>query len=369
MRKSMSGSFLAFFVSTVVLILLLDGCSDRSPLEDKNTAPRITSASLVEAAADIPFCYTAEVSDPDGPAPVVQFLDYPQWLTAEHDSLTGTPPVGAVDTSFTVVASDGDLADTLAVTIQVNPTLVVYGDTRTGHTAHQQVVDQIRAVKPATVFHVGDLVNNGLDQSDWDTFNIITADMRAESEFFPALGNHEYQSPLYFNIFELPGNEQWYSVTRSYIHFIILNTCVDISPGSDQYQWLASELASIADTVRFVAAVFHHPPYSTGVHAEDELGLREKIVPLFEQHGVDIVFTGHDHDYERSFCGGIYYIVTGGGGAPLRAQARSHPCSQLFLQEYHFCRLSIVGDSLRVRVCDQASVPLDDFSLSRSVSP
>jgi predicted phosphodiesterase len=330
-----------------------------------NDPPTILSASRVETAAGIPFSYVVEVDDPDGPVALVEFSDYPQWLTARGDTLAGIPPPGAADAGFSVIVSDSDLADTLNAVIQVNPTLVVYGDTRTGHAEHQQVVDQIRAVRPKTVFHVGDLVNNGLDPSDWDIFDAITAEMRAEAEFFPALGNHEYQSPLYFDLFDLPGNEQWYAVTCGYVHFVILNSCVDISPGSEQYQWLASELPSVADSVRFVAVVLHHPPYSTGAHAEDEMGLREKVVPLFEQHGVDIIFAGHDHDYERSYCGGIYYVVTGGGGAPLRGQARGHPCSQLFIETYHFCRLALVGDSLRVRVYDQNGVALDDFGLSR----
>ncbi|MCK4236104.1 MAG: metallophosphoesterase [Candidatus Krumholzibacteria bacterium] len=51
---------------------------------------------------------------------------------------------------------------------------------------------------------------------------------------------------------------------------------------------------------RFIAAIFHHPPISTGPHTEDEMGLRKTIVPLFERYGVDVVFNGHDHIYERS---------------------------------------------------------------------
>jgi 3',5'-cyclic AMP phosphodiesterase CpdA len=303
------------------------------------------------------------VDDPDGPGLFFSIIDRPGWLTADSDSLYGIPRYGLRDTNFTVIASDGFLADTLEVALDMIPTLVVYGDTRSGHEYHAQIVNLIRQTKPSTVFHTGDLVNSGNIQADWDMFNQITAEMRSESEFFPALGNHEYQSPLYFDNFELPNNEQWYTVERNRTHFIILNSCVDLSVGSEQYLWLESDLASVSDTLDFIVAIFHHPPYSTGPHTEDEMGLRETIVPLLEQYGVDIVFNGHDHCYERSYCGGRYYIVAGGGGAPLYDQDREHPCSQLFLKKYHFCVLSIVDHRAIVKVFDIEAVLIDQFEI------
>ncbi|UCD63150.1 MAG: metallophosphoesterase, partial [Candidatus Zixiibacteriota bacterium] len=173
----------------------------------------------------------------------------------------------------------------------------------------------------------------------------------------------ELQSQLFFDNFELPNNEQWYSVVRNRVHFIILHSCVDIGETSEQYQWLVDDLSSVGDSVWFTAVVFHHPPYSTGAHVEDELGLRAILVPLFEQYGVDIVFNGHDHDYERSCCGDIFYIVTGGGGAPLRDQARDHACSQLFLMEYHFCKLSILPEGIFITVINDIGQVIDQYEL------
>jgi predicted phosphodiesterase len=330
-----------------------------------NDAPRIISADTTEATGGVFFSYRVEISDPDGPAPTIQFENLPFWLDSGADSTFGIPPDGSGDTYFTIIASDGILSDTMSVTIRMIPCLVVYGDSRTGHDIHQQIVDLMVDMQPEAVFHTGDLVANGYISAQWDTFNLITSQLRATAEFYPALGNHENQSPLYFENFDLPNNEQWYSIEKNGIHFIILNSCVAIGVESDQYQWLESDLAGIDDSIKFIAAAFHHPPYSTGPHTEDEKGLREILVPLFEQHGVDIVFNGHDHCYERSFCGGIYYIVAGGGGAPLYDQAREHPCSQSYLADYHFCKLSSIGDRLVVKVYDTDSQIIDRFELSK----
>lgn len=352
-------------VASVVLIIGSGCSSDKSKDSPAgvNDPPVITSASTVEATGGIYFKYTALFSDPDGPAGTLAFSDYPPWLTADGDSLFGTPPDGLTDTAFLVIVSDGVLADTLRVTIEMIPCLVVIGDTRTNHLIHQQLVDSIETRRPLTVFHTGDLVSDGTLPDLWVMFNAITAELRAMAEFFPALGNHEKQSQLYFDNFVLPNNEQWYSVDRLNTHFIILNSCIQTDTLSEQYRWLKADLAAIPDSVVFTVVVFHHPPYSTGRYTDDQLGLRQTWVPLFEQYGVDVVFNGHDHHYERFYCGGIYYVVAAGGGAPLYDQTGQHPCSQLFLMAYHYCKLSIIGGRMVVKVFGIDGQIIDQFDV------
>ena len=178
------------------------------------------------------------------------------------------------------------------------------------------------------------------------------------------MGNHENNSPLYFDNFILPNNERWYSVEKDNLHFMVLDSNSDCSIGSEQYLWLEDDLQYINENIKFVIAIFHHPPFSTGHHNEDEKSLRQTIIPLFEQYSVDIVFNGHDHDYERSLYNNIYYIVTGGGGAPLYDQARTSPYSQLFIQAYHFCKLFIINNQLIIEVCDINSNLIDRFEIN-----
>ena len=349
---------------TLVIGAILAGCRDKVVVQPLNTPPRLAGDSTVVAAADEPFRYVARVTDPDGPDTTVTFSAYPTWLAAAGDTLFGSPPLGAVDTSFHVSVSDGLSADTLVVQISLAPIIAFYGDSRTNHTVHRQVAARLVQSRPVAVFHSGDLVDNGTVASLWDTFNVVTSDLRAAAPFYPALGNHEYQSQLYFDNFELPGNEQWYTVMIGRICVIVLNSCVATGIGSEQYQWLSSTLAGIPDSIERVTAVFHHPPYSTGQHTEDEMQLRSSWVPLFEQYGVDLVFTGHDHDYERSECGGLTYIVTGGGGAPLYDQTRQHPCSRLFLKRYHMCTIAVLPDRLVGHVYSTDGSVIDRFELT-----
>jgi len=241
--------------------------------------------------------------------------------------------------------------------------IIIYGDSRTGRLTHQKIVNEIIENKPAVVFSAGDLVDDGLNPEDWTVFNKITADLRKGAEFYPALGNHENNSPLYFKNFNLPGNGRWYSVDRQGIRFIVLDSNSDLSAQSEQYKWLEGNLKSIGAETKFVIVIFHHTIFSSTDKRADEKGLIN-IVPLFETYKVDLVFSGHAHNYEKFLYNKIYYIVTGGGGAPLYGRSRAAQYSMLFAKVYHFCKLSISGDQLTVTVIDIDSNIIDRFSVS-----
>lgn len=86
-----------------------------------NDPPQIISADSVTAVEHQSFAYTAMVADPDNPSPTVSFSNYASWLTPWLHNIVGVPPEGAADTSFRIIASDGLLADTLVVFVDVIP--------------------------------------------------------------------------------------------------------------------------------------------------------------------------------------------------------------------------------------------------------
>ncbi|MDP2400532.1 MAG: metallophosphoesterase, partial [Actinomycetota bacterium] len=129
-------------------------------------------------------------------------------------------------------------------------------------------------------------------------------------------------------------------------------------PESEQYKWLERELA--ANTQIPAITIIHHPVFSSGAHG-DELGLALFLPALFERHNVRAVFSGHDHNYERSEFGGIAYITTGGGGAPLRDAKHANPHSIIFQKEHHYCIGERIEDMLFFEVYDLSGDVLDDF--------
>ncbi|MFH1367504.1 MAG: metallophosphoesterase [Elusimicrobiota bacterium] len=246
-----------------------------------------------------------------------------------------------------------------AIASAAGKTAVIYGDTRTNAEMHRKITQAILKIKPEIVFHTGDLVNDGRNPGDWKVFNEISAPLRKAVKFYPVLGNHEHQSKIYFDSFKLPNNERWYSVDWNGIRFMMLDTESDIKSGSEQYNWLESELKK--DKSKFRIIVNHHPAYTTGSHG-DEQNLREKLVPLLEKYEVDMMFSGHNHCYERQEVNGIFYITTGGGGAPLHSQRKQDPNSKIFLECYNFSELRLDGNELSVTVYDDNMKVIDEFS-------
>ncbi len=209
-----------------------------------------------------------------------------------------------------------------AVTPDEDFVFVAYGDTRSNASDHQSVVNRIITVDPKIVLNVGDLVENGDSQSQWDIYFDTIKDLAKNTPIYSAIGNHEAESPLYYNQLFLPHNnpdnhEKYYSFDYGRCHFIALNSNMLYVPGSAQYQWLESDLQA-AFSADYIFVFFHHPPYSSSSAEGSNLVVRNAFSSLFEDYGVDIVFTGHDHIYERTIpINGITYVVTGGGGAPL----------------------------------------------------
>jgi len=242
--------------------------------------------------------------------------------------------------------------------------IAVYGDSQSD-SVHRKIVADILKLKPVVVFHTGDLTNDGNNPAFWKIFNSITGELRSKSEFYPALGNHENESPLYFANFTLPNNEHWYSLERQGIHFIILDTGSPLHAGSEQFRWLEDDLKAVSKDVRFKLVFFHKPLFSVSKHGPDELGLKADLLPLFEKYGVSAVFSGHEHGYQRFLYQGIYFIVSGGAGGSLYNKERDSPYLVKYVKAYNFSVLTVKPDGIDVVVYNIKLKPIDKFEIKR----
>jgi len=281
------------------------------------------------------------------------------------------------NTTYTVIISSGvkDIMNqsllngfewkftTIGNTSIASDPVVIYGDSRTNHYVHQNIVNAIIEIEPDLVFHTGDLVGNGAVSGQWDIFNDIVSNLLSIAEFYPALGNHENNSQLYFDNFNLPNNERWYFIEYNDIHYIVLDSNSKLGSDSEQYEWLEHDLQNISNNINFIVVIFHHPIFSTGLHFIDQRGLKDILPPLFEKYNVDIVFNGHAHNYERSQYNNIYYITTGGGGAPLYPQVSTSIYSQKFIVSYHFCKLTVIDNRLVIEALSIDLKSLDRFEI------
>lgn len=202
-------------------------------------------------------------------------------------------------------------------------TFVVYGDSRSRHDVHRKVLEKILAAKPAFVVHTGDQVADGQNASQWPTFFEVTRELLRSTPFFPALGNHERNTPFWYQLFAKTSG--YYSFDWANAHFTILNSDVrNVTPPEAQEEYWSKQIAWLEEDLEksrnadFHFVVFHHPPYTAVQRRKEESArVAARLAPLLRKHKVDAVFGGHDHNYQHHLESGIHYVVTGGGGAPL----------------------------------------------------
>ena len=256
---------------------------------------------------------------------------------------------------------------------------VVYGDSRADHLYplgvpnrfHQQVINMMYQYAFDFFINVGDIVNDGHDIRLWDIALDIVAPLSSLLPHYPIFGNHEDRNEqgvrgdeVFPLLFSNPGDasgsdsELYYSFDYGNAHYTVIDTCNDFETGTEQNDWIRADLewANNDPDIRWKFLYFHHPPFSSslvGIGDTRQRVAREYIPGIAEEYGVDIVFAGHQHSYERSYKDGVYYIVTGNGGAlPSFFEAPAlNPYNQYFegnadFEHFGFCHLEIDGDYL-----------------------
>jgi len=267
----------------------------------------------------------------------------------------------------------------------------VVGDTMYSGPEKLQIKDNILEDDPSFLIHLGDFAAElgGYQESLWRKhFFEDYQDLLCRTPLIPIVGNHEYQglimvffsipdaAPLFHDYFTLPNNGRWYSFDWADCHFIVLDANIpeDLLEG-EQTDWLERDLRESTDGKNdpvWIFACWHEPAFSSGMGQFDLMGegLRTRIVPLMEAYGVDVVFYGHDHFYERSYKDGVTYILSGGGGAaPHPIFEGINPYSQVAIDTYQHMRVEVDGRALTVEAVDPMGTVLDAFTLEAPPPP
>nr|CAD1820248.1 unnamed protein product [Ananas comosus var. bracteatus] len=221
-------------------------------------------------------------------------------------------------------------------------------------------IDHMRSNKPDLVFLIGDVsyadlyLTNGTGsdcyhctfnntpihetyQPRWDYWGRFMEPLISEVPIMVVEGNHEIEAQVegktfeaYRSRFAFPSNESrsfstfYYSFNAGGIHFIMLGAYISFNRSGEQYKWLERDLANVDRSVTpWLIATWHPPWYSTyKSHYKEAECMRLEMEELLYSYGVDIIFNGHVHAYERSNrvynyeldpCAPIYITVGDGG--------------------------------------------------------
>lgn len=243
---------------------------------------------------------------------------------------------------------------------------LAFGDSGGGGTDQQRLRDRMFDFPSQLVIHTGDIAydEGTLRQFDANVFGVYHELFR-NLPVFPIAGNHDYKTAggaPFREVFALPGDgrEQSYAFDWGMVHFAALDTEADYAA---QARWLDADLAATAQPWKIV--YLHRPPYSSGSHGSDR-ELRAAVAPVLEKHGVQLVLSGHDHDYERTTPqGGVHYVVTGGGGRG--TYEVGHSAFTAFAEEViHFVYVEVDRDELVLHAIDATGAEFDSVAIPRA---
>ncbi len=267
---------------------------------------------------------------------------------------------------------------------------VAIGDSGTGNEVQLAVAGVMEEMAPDIVLHVGDIDY----EDDMDlTFFRPYQRLLARSCFFPAQGNHDIFL-LWGSLFVLPGLDPkrrgiFYSFDWGSAHFAVIDTERDFVDEPEQLAWLAADLeAARARGIPWLILVFHRPLFTVGTYAFDTgmPRMRDAILPIADRYGVELILSGHDHNYQRSHPvrdrivrdawqdprfdspRGTIHIVTGGGGYFLynkhvRADERF---TRHFILRHHAVELDITASEIHARVVSHEKQLIDEFRITKA---
>lgn len=262
---------------------------------------------------------------------------------------------------------------------------IVFSDSqgRPNPTVWEKIAIIAEQERPNFAIHSGDQVDNGHDQSNWvGQFFPQGQSFMSKYAMYTVPGNHENDASNYYRYLGHPDGEQCFSFMYGNTQIFMFDSNKDLAVGSPIYSKLESELAKSTATWKIVA--HHHPVYSSDYddygntsEALSTLGSPKlaHLSTLYEKYGVDVVFYGHIHTYERTWPlkgkqvdhqKGTTYITVGGGGGGLERPAplRSWFTNKLYYG-HHVGYVRVAGGKLQFQALDINGNVIDQLELTK----
>lgn len=244
----------------------------------------------------------------------------------------------------------------------------VIGDSGTGGREQREIAAQMIEARQRLPFRfvimLGDNMYGGEGPRDFQRKfeepykKLLDADVK----FYASLGNHDEPTQANYKLFNMNGRRYYTFRPRGGVRFFALDTTY---MDEKQLAWLEKEIGGSSSDWKI--AFFHHPLYSSGGRHGSDLELRKVLEPLFLKHGVDVVFAGHDHFYERiKPQKGIHHFISGGAAKLRRGNIRkTELTAKGFDQDRHFMLVEIDGDRLWFQAISRTGKIVDSGMIVR----
>jgi hypothetical protein len=248
---------------------------------------------------------------------------------------------------------------------------LVLGDTGTGDRAQFDVAAQAWKAHQAFPYEFAIMVGDNIYGSErpQDFAQKFERPYKplldANIAFYASLGNHDDPNQIYYKPFGM-GGKRFYAYQKKDVRFYALDSNY---MDKDQQAWLEKDLSS--SNAKWKIPYFHHPIYSSGGRHGSEVDLRAIVEPMFIKYGVNVVFAGHEHFYERlKPQKGIHYFTAGGSSKLRSGDIVVGPLTAKgFDTEQSFMVVEIDGDVMRFQTISRRGRVVDSGEITRQAKP
>lgn len=260
------------------------------------------------------------------------------------------------------------LSQTVTLPLKPGSTrFAVIGDNGTGGKPQYEIARQMALFHAQVNFDfvimLGDNVYGGEDAADMQRkFEAPYQPLLdAGVKFYASLGNHDNPNQTHYKLYNM-GDKRYYSFHKGNAEFFALDSNY-MDP--QQLDWLTKQLQD-ADSA-WKICFFHHPLYSDGKFHGPDLDLRARLEPLFRQFGVNVVFSGHEHVYERVIPkNGVHYFVEGSSGELRDHGLKNTPdVAKGFDTDRAFMLVEIAGDQMFFQTISRTGATVDSGVIDR----
>jgi acid phosphatase type 7 len=341
-----------------VVIVAPDG--SRTPFSAAITAFQPATTQMTATY----YQYQADITGLDAGA------NYKYQIMLDGQTVASDP----IQNSFTTPAT-GDLS------------FLVFGDSGTDSAQELALVQRMTAETGiGKVIHVGDLAYDSGTFAQFETNYFATnAPLMSRLSFFATPGNHDYETDNAAAFLaghaapvgNVPAEDvgRYYSYDWGDVHFASVDSnLLPTDAATRMLTWLDNDLAASGKYWKIV--FLHHTPYPTGFHLGDPICalVQANVNPIVERHGVQLMLTGHEHGYERSFplvanqpvsarTPSTMYVVTGGGGGGLETVGSIPQCA-ISVQAFHYLRVDIADSALTFKAIGLDGTVIDMVTLN-----
>jgi len=247
----------------------------------------------------------------------------------------------------------------------------VIGDSGSGDSEQYDVANQMarfRGIFPFDmVIMLGDNIYGGQGPADLvkKFSQPYKALLDAGVKFYASLGNHDDPKNRQYPLWNM-GGQLYYTYAVKNVRFFALDSSkVD----QKELAWLEGALKSAQEDWKI--CYFHHPLYSDGGTHGSAIDVRVVFEPLFVTYGVNVVFAGHDHIYERiTPQKGIYHFVEGSSGQLRKGDAkRSSMNAKSFDQDMTFMLVEVAGNEMSFQAISRTGTTVDSGTIQRQARP